>query len=384
MAGERTRIGSFNVENMFSRAKAMNHETWAEGKEVLAAYARLSELIQLEAYDQAAKDEMLVQLGNLGLLEGDESEQAWLRKIRGRFILRPRNKPGQPQRNKEIVASGRADWIGWIELKTEPVTELASQHTARVMKEIGADVLGVVEAESRPLLKMFSETVLEGVGWSGYDNVFLLDGNDHRGIDVGLLARNGHTVTALHPHIYDTDRKGSIFSRDCAEYHLAVPGGHHLVVLVNHFKSKGYGSAGDPTGAQRRFRQAAAVARIYKRLVRDGVKYLAVVGDLNDDPSSEALEPLLGGTNLRDISTHPDFDWAGRKGTYTGGNEKQKIDYVLLSPALFKKATGGAVFRQGVWRGRRTRNPWPIFDTLTRPADAASDHAAIYADIAWE
>lgn len=53
----------------------------------------------------------------------------------------------------------------------------------------------------------------------------------------------------------------------------------------------------------------------------------------------------------------------------------------LLSPDLYAKATGGAIFRMGVWHGPRTRNPWPIYDTLTTEVHAASDHAAIYADI---
>jgi len=45
------------------------------------------------------------------------------------------------------------------------------------------------------------------------------------------------------------------------------------------------------------------------------------------------------------------------------------------------KATGGAVFRKGVWHGPKTKNPWPIYDTLTAEVHAASDHAAIYADL---
>ena len=61
--------------------------------------------------------------------------------------------------------------------------------------------------------------------------------------------------------------------------------------------------------------------------------------------------------------------------------EKDKIDYVLLSPKLFAKATGGAVFRKGVWRGNRTKQPWEIYETLTAEVHAASDHAAMYADI---
>ena len=41
------------------------------------------------------------------------------------------------------------------------------------------------------------------------------------------------------------------------------------------------------------------------------------------------------------------------------------------------------VFRKGVWRGPRTKNKWDMYDTITGDVHAASDHAAIYADITW-
>ena len=115
--------------------------------------------------------------------------------------------------------------------------------------------------------------------------------------------------------------------------------------------------------------------------LRNGARYIAVVGDLNDHPTSTPLAPLVEQTDLTDISSHPDFDFGARRGTFGSGGDLDKIDYVLLSPSLRKKATGGAVFRNGVWRGPRTKNPWPIYPTMTAPVHAASDHAAIYADI---
>jgi len=101
------------------------------------------------------------------------------------------------------------------------------------------------------------------------------------------------------------------------------------------------------------------------------------------------VENLFERTKVLDLQSwapgkpvlHPAFDFGPRQGTFRSGNEGDKIDYVLLSPALFARATGGAVFRKGVWRGPRTRNPWPIYDTLTADVHAASDHAAIYADL---
>ena len=91
----------------------------------------------------------------------------------------------------------------------------------------------------------------------------------------------------------------------------------------------------------------------------DDVRPVSVVGDFNDAPDSAAVDSysLLVGTDLRDISTHPDFDFGTRKGTFGSGNEAEKIDYLLLSPSLFAKVTGGAIFRKGAWRGPRTKNP---------------------------
>jgi hypothetical protein len=110
---------------------------------------------------------------------------------------------------------------------------------------------------------------------------------------AGVLTRDGHTIADIRTHIYETDPEGEIFSRDCAEYHVQTPDGHQLVILANHLKSKGYGSPGDPIGARKRARQAARIAQIYTRLIDAGVEYIAVTGDLNDDPTSDALKPLL-------------------------------------------------------------------------------------------
>jgi exonuclease III len=147
-------------------------------------------------------------------------------------------------------------------------------------------------------------------------------------------------------------------------------------VLVNHLKSKGYGSK----TAEKRERQANEVKKIYERLTADGESHVVVAGDLNDTPDSTPLAPLLAQTDLKDISTHPSFTSDRRPGTYKNGTKGNKIDYVLLSPALFDKVIGGAVFRLGVWGGKNG-TLFPHYQTMTRDIHAASDHAAIYADI---
>src|SRR5688572_20870292 len=74
-----------------------------------------------------------------------------LRQNRGDVVKRPKAGPVQ------IVASGRKDCIGWVELKVEDVNEIATRMTAKVIKELNADVLGIVEAESRPSLVRFDD-----------------------------------------------------------------------------------------------------------------------------------------------------------------------------------------------------------------------------------
>jgi endonuclease/exonuclease/phosphatase family metal-dependent hydrolase len=368
------RIGSFNVENLFDRAKVLRRGSWPAGRPVLAAHARFNEVAQRETYSDEDRAELLRLLGELGLLRSDTARYARLRRVRGSLLRRHRGG------GVSLVAAGRGSWIGWAELVNEHVDELAMQHTAMVIRDLGADVLGVIEAESRSSLSMFSAAMLDQVGGLPYEQVMLLEGNDPRGINVGLLARPAYRVESIRSHVDDTDAGGRVFSRDCCEYHLRCPGGELLAVLVNHLKSKGYGSAGDPVGALRRGRQAIRIAEIYRGLLAEGIRYVAVVGDLNDDPASDSLAPLLG-TSLRDISEHPGFDGGPRAGTYKGGNERAKFDYVLLSPDLYGRATGGGTFRRGVYRGSRTANPWPIYPTLTAAVHEASDHAAVYADV---
>ncbi len=112
-----------------------------------------------------------------------------------------------------------------------------------VIRDVGADIVGVVEAENRIVLDKFSGQLLKKVGGQPYPHVMVIDGNDDRGIDVGLMTRVGFELISIRSHVDDTDALGEVFSRDCPEFLVTTPTGARLVVLVNHFKSKGYGRA---------------------------------------------------------------------------------------------------------------------------------------------
>lgn len=367
------RLAVYNVENLFDRAKAMNLDSWAEGKPILDKFGRLNALLGEIAYSDAAKREMASLMIELGLEKSDIGPFVILRRNRGGLLKRPKSG------GIEIVADGRADWVGSFELRDEPIDEHAMRNTARVIVDLKADVLGVVEAESRPVLSEFNRLLLPSLGGDAFRHVMVIDGNDERGIDVGLVTRSDFPIGAMRSHVDDCDADGrTIFSRDCPEYEVSTPAGGRLIVMVNHLKSKGFGTPASSNA--RRRAQAARVAEIYRELGRRGEENVAVVGDLNDTPGSEPLAPLLGDTDLRDVFEHENFDDGGHPGTYGSCLASNKIDYILLSPALFSLVTAGGVWRKGMWPGVRPRK-WDAYAEVARERDAASDHAALWVDI---
>ncbi|MFD2183265.1 endonuclease/exonuclease/phosphatase family protein [Rhodoplanes azumiensis] len=367
------RLAAYNVENLFDRAKAMNLDTWDEGRPILGAFAKLNGLLGEVSYTAAARRQMAKLMIELGLEKSDTGPFVRLRRNKGGLLVRPRTG------GLEITAGGRADWVGSLELRDEPIDENAMRNTARVLVDLEADVVGVVEAENRPVLRDFNRLIVPAVDGVPFRHVMVIDGNDDRGIDVGLLCRDGFPIESMRSHVDDVDADGDpIFSRDCPEYTVLTRKKNRLIVLVNHFKSKGFGRP-EASNARRKA-QAARVREIYKALDPRGDAFVAVIGDFNDTPDSDPLSPLLHGSKLKDAFMHPMFDDGGFPGTFGACSAGDKIDYLLLSPALFAKVTAGGVLRKGMWPGKRKKK-WDVYETLQDKKDAASDHAAIWVDL---
>jgi endonuclease/exonuclease/phosphatase family metal-dependent hydrolase len=361
------RIATFNLENLFTRPTAMNQDTDAEGRKAIEDHATANAIIAKAIYSLTDKKKLVTLSEKYGWhkLNAPSNALVYLNKIRGQLFRKPAHKP------LEVVAQGRADWTEWFELKRDDVTWKATYNTGRVIDAVNPDILITIEVENRPTLIRFNEQVLGAQFQKAYPHVMVLDGNDERGIDVGILSR--FPIESIRSHTDDLEPNGSkTFSRDCPEYDALLPGGKRIIVLPNHFKSKRNGD--DETSKERRTAQANCAHAIAKAaLVRS--PFVLLGGDLNDTPDSAPLQQLFT-EGFKDVQSHADYP-TDRPGTYGTALKAGKIDYLISSPQLWAKVQTCGIERRGTYHP----NLWPSFDTVTKSSDEASDHQCVWMDI---
>ncbi|NVM77553.1 endonuclease/exonuclease/phosphatase family metal-dependent hydrolase [Duganella sp. SG902] len=360
------RIASFNMENLFTRPLALSDEAEAAGRQAVEDHAELNAIVEKDSYSGHDKRRLLEldEVYRFSSLNAPSNTYVVLNRVRGQ--LYSRSKTGAVT----IVAAGRADWTGWFDLRMGEVTWAATYNTARVIAGVNPDILVCVEVESRPTLGRFNSQVLKAQFNHGYPHHMVIDGNDERGIDVGILSR--YPISGMASHVDDARPDGSrIFSRDCPEYWIALPDGGELLVLPNHFKSK---RGGDTPAMQEKRRAQAERAHAIAVAGLERTPHVLIAGDLNDTPAQPLFNSLWQ-DGFTDIQDHPSYP-TDRPGTYGTGTAANKIDYLIMSPALRQRLTNTGIERQGSYHPKL----WQPYDTVTKASDEASDHHLVWAE----
>jgi endonuclease/exonuclease/phosphatase family metal-dependent hydrolase len=362
------KLSTFNLNNLFERAKILNidHEEQsfsATTKEVLNDVSALCKLLEKPSYDGATGEKIKDLLKKYFVTEPYKKAKYFaINEIRGKLFKA--SKTGM-----ELVAKGKEDWMGFVEFTKVATNDIAVVNTARVIDAVNPDIICTVEVDNRLALEHFSDLIWREFK-KRYKHYMLIDGNDDRGIDVGILSK--FDVVNICSHVddeYKNDNGGisKVFSRDCAEYTVQFAKDKQLHLLCNHFKSKGYGPPAE--SAKKRKVQAERVKKILSKydLKKD---FVAVAGDMNDTPDSEPLQPLLSTKNLHDVLDYSGYN--GTRATYHTGS--QQIDYLLVSQPLFDAISEVGVERRGIFKKNNE-----MFPEVSSKRTQASDHAMVWA-----
>jgi endonuclease/exonuclease/phosphatase family metal-dependent hydrolase len=278
--------------------------------------------------------------------------------------------------------------IEFDELDKEGRTELK----AMAIREADADIVCLQEVDSLPALDHFTSKYLGG---ARYHHRLLIDGNDPRGINVGVLSRHEIVSARSHRHERVEDLHEKLFSRDCLELEFDVCG-KPLWVCNNHNKSMRDGRA---ETRETRLRQVRRIAEILDR-ARSSGRYggnLVVLGDFNDyavgghgDPLS-SLGPLLGDAELVDMIGERIDEKDERYTHFYGGADGSKgelqyatIDYLFVEKALATSPANARrkpVFVRNGMGHQVLRYQGPRFGGVGHAMPFASDHALVWIEL---
>jgi endonuclease/exonuclease/phosphatase family metal-dependent hydrolase len=256
--------------------------------------------------------------------------------------------------------------------------------TGKAIFDIDADVVALQEVDNLPVLDRFHSEYLSRQKTRRYPHRLLVDGNDPRHIDVGLLSR--HPVRSMRSfrHLKNAAGSADLFSRDCLCAEIEV-GGTVLTVYVNHFKSMMEGRAATRARRAEQAEQVLAIVQADFGTDLDGP--FAILGDLNDYPETDAdgtetaLGALLGHRRLVNV-----VERLPKKDRWTHYYKRERayrqLDYILLSQAL-DEASGrpkpgrnlrGLPWRAEAWQGDR-------YEDVGEDAPKASDHVPLWVDV---
>jgi len=246
------------------------------------------------------------------------------------------------------------------------------------------DVLAVQEVENIEALNTFNRENLGAM----YPHIVLIEGNDPRLIDVGLMSKLPLRRIVSHQTEPDplTPSK-RVFGRDLLQVDVYNPTGRRRLFTVfnTHMKSNFVDPLEHRTDAakaaqvtannDRRRRQSEVTAHVIERETRPNSRYL-FLGDMNDDPESPHLDPVVGNdrlglvdalvgvtetrpSKLETLGPQPGPRWTSRFRA-NGQTSHRLFDQIWASPSLADNVSD------------------PFIDRRTKHGGDGSDH-----DPAW-
>lgn len=234
------------------------------------------------------------------------------------------------------------------------------------IKAINVDILAVQEVEDIDTLRAFNREYLKKM----YLYVGLIEGNDPRLIDIGILSKYPiNSMTSWQHTVHPDDPEVQVFGRDLLEVEIydKTRTKKLFSIFNNHLKSHYKDYRKDPEIAKRennkrRARQAEIIMKIVKQRTRPNSSFI-ILGDMNDPPNSDYLKSFVEDKSLkltnalknpqetsltkRNKKLPKETAWTYRYKESGKPAEYMLYDQIWISPALSKKQIGA-------WIDRRT------------------------------
>lgn len=238
---------------------------------------------------------------------------------------------------------------------------------ANRIKNINVDVLAVQEVEHIEVLKTFNKEFLDGM----YSHIALIEGNDRRFIDVGVLSKfplGG--ITSYQAIVHPDDPAQRVFGRDLLRVEImdqlrskklfSLYNTHLKSHLVPFFEDQVQGAI---NANARRKRQAEMISDIIFKAERPNSAFI-LTGDMNDPVESDHLAPMLevDGNSLINGLQNPTETrapkaesrgpgpqtpaWTYRHPVTGLPPEFKLYDHIWLSPSLATKMQGAFIDRR--------------------------------------
>jgi len=154
---------------------------------------------------------------------------------------------------------------------------------------MGASILGVSEIENRTVLEDLTNH--ESLRDRDYKIVHF-DSPDKRGIDVALLYQAKHfELVKAEPIVLNLTKLGSTRPTRDILFVEGLLDGEKMYFMVNHWPSRG---GGEKKTKAYRNQGARVVKSVIDSLIKiDKNAKIFILGDLNDDPTSESIKSIL-------------------------------------------------------------------------------------------
>ncbi len=204
--------------------------------------------------------------------------------------------------------------------RTAPKSVADLRAMAQVIDRMNVDVLGVEEVENRSVLERLNRHLKRP-----FLHIELMEGNDFRGIDVGVMSRL--PIVRSMSHRLRPLAQEHRFSRDFPVFRIRLSKTETFDLGVVHLKSK-RGKKARSDGWRKA--EADEIARIAKNRSKDvGNLGLVVVGDFNDYKKSAPLANLMAGMIDHTLSI-PEKE----RFTFIYRGKGEQIDFILSTPGM--------------------------------------------------